>query len=193
MMNTIERYKARWVVHGFMEILDEHFSPDSTHAPVASDSSLLVMMSLVAIRVLKIKQMDAKSAFLNSPLIHDVWVRFPDGYVHSLGHSFTKLCKSLYGPKQAAADWYELQHHRLMALDPALERSHSTFCLHYRVKDGHSFFVLVYVDGYAVAYSDQQYFDECLAHLCGTPETDDFLDIKHVEDVTHLVQMRITC
>eukprot|EP00241_Pyramimonas_parkeae_P007853 CAMPEP_0114245730 /NCGR_PEP_ID=MMETSP0058-20121206/12063_1 /TAXON_ID=36894 /ORGANISM="Pyramimonas parkeae, CCMP726" /LENGTH=178 /DNA_ID=CAMNT_0001358825 /DNA_START=989 /DNA_END=1525 /DNA_ORIENTATION=- len=105
MMNTIERYKARWVVHGFMEILDEHFSPDSTHAPVASDSSLLVMMSLVAIRVLKIKQMDAKSAFLNSPLIHDVWVRFPDGYVHSLGHSFTKLCKSLYGPKQAAADW----------------------------------------------------------------------------------------
>lgn len=28
-LNTIERYKARWMVRGFMEIPDVHFSRDS--------------------------------------------------------------------------------------------------------------------------------------------------------------------
>mmetsp|Transcript_23987 Transcript_23987/g.45571 ORF Transcript_23987/g.45571 Transcript_23987/m.45571 type:complete len:295 (-) Transcript_23987:992-1876(-) len=47
LLSTIERYKARWVVRGFMEIPDVHFNPHATHTHVALDSSLLIMISLV--------------------------------------------------------------------------------------------------------------------------------------------------
>lgn len=38
-MNNIERYKARWIISGCMEILHVHFNHDVTHEPVALDSS----------------------------------------------------------------------------------------------------------------------------------------------------------
>jgi len=160
LLNTIERYKARWVVRGFLEILDVHFNHDTTHAPVASDSSLLIMMSFIVRRDLHFKQLDVKTAFLNSPLEHDIWVRFPASQVHPLGHSFAKLRKSLYGLRQAAADWYDLQHRRLVAFNPLLSRSKVDPCFYYKVQDGQFFFVMVHVYEYAMAYSDQSYFDE---------------------------------
>lgn len=46
-MNTVACFAAHWVVRGFLEILDVYFNPDVTHALVASDSSLSIMISLV--------------------------------------------------------------------------------------------------------------------------------------------------
>mmetsp|Transcript_43485 Transcript_43485/g.81431 ORF Transcript_43485/g.81431 Transcript_43485/m.81431 type:complete len:398 (+) Transcript_43485:385-1578(+) len=113
-------------------------------------------------------------------------------WIRASSWSYAKLRKSLYGLKQAAADWYDLQHRRLMAFDPDLSRSKADPCFYYKVKDGNYFFVLVHVDDYAVAYSDQLYFDAWLAHFRGVPDTDEYLDIKLIGDVTHLLQMRIT-
>jgi len=182
-------YNVRWVVRGFLEIPDKHFNYDATHAPVASNSSLLIIISLVVRHDLHFKQLDVKTACLNSPLEHRIWVRFSVGYVHPLGHSFAKLRTSLYGLRQAAADWYELQHRRLMAFD--LARSKADPSLYYKVQDGQFFFVLVHVD-YAVAHSDQMHFDAWLSCFRGLLDTDDYLDIKLIGDVTHLLQMRIT-
>jgi len=52
--------------------------------------------------------------------------------------------------------------------------------------------VLVHVDDYAVVYSDHLYFDAWLAYFRGVPESDDYLDIKLIGDVTHILQIRIT-
>lgn len=71
-MNMIECYKACWVVRGLMEIPDVHLNPDATHAPVASDSSLLVYVSLVVTHNLYVKQLNLNVAFLNSPLTYEV-------------------------------------------------------------------------------------------------------------------------
>lgn len=101
-MNTLEPCNANWVVRGFLEIPDVHFNPD--HAPAASGSSLLVLISLMATHNRHFKQLDVKTAFLKSPLAHEVWVRFPTGYMHPRGHSFAKLRKSLYDLRQATAD-----------------------------------------------------------------------------------------
>lgn len=60
LINTIERYKARWVVRGSMEIPDVHFDPDAAHTPVTSNSSILVMISLVVKHYLHFKHLDAK-------------------------------------------------------------------------------------------------------------------------------------
>lgn len=58
--NTIERCKARWVVRGSLEIIDVQYGPLATHAPVASDSSLMVLLSLDVRYKLKMKQLDVE-------------------------------------------------------------------------------------------------------------------------------------
>lgn len=91
------------MVRGLVVIPDVHFNPDATHALVASDSSLLVMILLVLKHNLLFKQLDVQQAFLNSPFEHDVGMRLTAGFVHPLAHSFAKLQKSLHGWRQAAA------------------------------------------------------------------------------------------
>mmetsp|Transcript_23995 Transcript_23995/g.45601 ORF Transcript_23995/g.45601 Transcript_23995/m.45601 type:complete len:136 (-) Transcript_23995:280-687(-) len=128
------------------------------------------MISMVVRHNLHFKQLDVKAAFLNSPLAHDLSVRFHAGYVHALGHCFAKLAKSLYGLRQAAADWYELQHYRMTSFDPKLIRSKADPCFYCRVEDGQYFFVLVHVDDCAMTYSNQNYFDAWLQHFRGVPD-----------------------
>mmetsp|Transcript_43392 Transcript_43392/g.82782 ORF Transcript_43392/g.82782 Transcript_43392/m.82782 type:complete len:83 (-) Transcript_43392:46-294(-) len=49
----------------------------------------MVRLSLAVRHKLHTKQLDGKTAFLNSPLEHEVRVRFPAGYNHSPGHTFS--------------------------------------------------------------------------------------------------------
>lgn len=79
-----------------------------------------------------------------------------------------------------------------MTFDPVLDPSKADPCFDYRVKDGQFCFVRVYVNDNAVANSDQRNFDDWLSHCRGTPDADDYLDVKSSSDVTHLLQMRIT-
>lgn len=76
------RQKTLWVVQGFLEIPDVHHDLLATHAPVASDSSLMLVPSLTVRYKMKLKQMDINTTFLNSLLDHEIWVRFPAGYDH---------------------------------------------------------------------------------------------------------------
>lgn len=96
LMNTPEGYMAGWAVLGVMSIPDVYFNPNATHAPVAYDSPLFDVLSLVVKHNLHFKYLDVRTAFLKFFLEHDVWVRFPNGYVHPIGRSFTKLQKSWY-------------------------------------------------------------------------------------------------
>lgn len=54
------------------------------------------------------------------------------------------------------------------------------------------FFALVRVDDYNVAYSNKLYVDAWLAHFCSGFDTYNYMDIKLIKNVTHLLQMRIT-
>lgn len=152
---TIEHCTARWIVCDFLEILDVHFNHDATHAHVASDSSSLVLTSLVVKHNLFCKQLDARIAFLSSSPMHEAWLRFIAGNANSLRHSFAKPYKSTYGLKQAAVDWCRLQHGIFMPFDPALQRSNTDPSFYFKVKDGKLCFVIVHVDDYAVVCSDQ--------------------------------------
>lgn len=73
------------MVRGFLKISGAHFNSDATHAPVASDSSLLVMISLVLKHDLHFKELDVKTFFLDSPLAHEVWVSFLADHVYHIG------------------------------------------------------------------------------------------------------------
>lgn len=79
-----------------------------------------------------------------------------------------------------------------MALDLAQQSSKVDPCCYYRVKDGQFFFILVHVDDYAVACSDQINFVVLMAHFWGALDTEDYLGVKLIGGVTHLLHMRIS-
>lgn len=76
--------------------------------PVAPDSSLVVMRSLIFMYDLKRRHLDVKIALLNSLLEHGV--RVFDGYGNPSEHVHAKLHTSLYDFKQITRHWYVLRH-----------------------------------------------------------------------------------
>lgn len=102
-----------------------------------------------------------------------------------------KLHESLYGLRKATSDWYARQHVRLMTFDPNVYRSMADPCFYYKICEESFSFLLAHVDDNACTYSDQYHFDRWLDHIKGDPNSDDYLDVKLLGDVTRLLQMRI--
>lgn len=145
----IERYKACYIVQGVVEVPSTYFDPLVTHAPVVRNSCLLILLSLTMKQNLHLNHMDVKTASLFSPPPHEVCVRFPSGCQYPTSHPCARLKKSLFGLKQAAADWCILQLNRLLAFESELKRCVADPCLYIAVKDGMRFYLLVHVDDYA--------------------------------------------
>lgn len=105
--NTVGRYKSQWAVRDFLEIPCVHHDSLATYSPVASDSSPLTLLSLIMTHDLHLKQLDVNTAFINSPLLHEVWVRFLTDYQHPFGNPFAKLYRLLHGlrQQQSESDW----------------------------------------------------------------------------------------
>lgn len=55
LINTIEICEGKWLNCGFLEISDVLYDPQVTHAPVAPDPSLLILLSLAMKHDLHIK------------------------------------------------------------------------------------------------------------------------------------------
>jgi hypothetical protein len=97
---TIEKYKARFVAHGFSQ--KEGIDYDEIFSPVARYTSIRIIISLVAVFGWKIHQMDVKTAFLNGEVEQEVYIEQPEGFmIHEKEYHVRKLKKALYGLKQA--------------------------------------------------------------------------------------------
>lgn len=90
------------------------------------------------------------TAFLNSVLREEVFMKVPPGYSEFVDSSVDtkshvlKLLKSIYGLKQAGRDWYDTQHSELISL--GFIRAKKDKCV-YRKFDAKGYLVcLVYVD-----------------------------------------------
>lgn len=100
----IIRYKARLVAKGYSQI--EGIDYRETFAPVVRYNSIRFLLSYAANMGLKIRQMDAVTAFLNGKLEETVYMEQPPGFKIDNGKS-CRLIKSIYGLKQSSRVWNE--------------------------------------------------------------------------------------
>ena len=75
---SIEKYKARFVTHGFAQ--KEGIDYDETFAHVARYTTIRTIISLVVFGW-KLHQMDVKAAFLNGKIEVEVDIKQPKGFV----------------------------------------------------------------------------------------------------------------
>ena len=108
--NSISRFKARLVAKGFTQIPGQDFN--YTFAPVARWDSIRAVLSIATLNDYELRQLDVKTAYLNGPLEEEIYMRAPPG----LGAPYWRLCKGLYGLRQAGRQWYITLHETYTSL-----------------------------------------------------------------------------
>ena len=106
---TISKYKARLCAHGGMQSWGVYYW--ETYAPVVTQMSVRFVLAIAKIHNLDTKVINFVLAFPQAKLDVDVYMAIPAGMVLENGHrglDVLKLNKSLYGLKQASANWYEM-------------------------------------------------------------------------------------
>ncbi|XP_071676787.1 uncharacterized mitochondrial protein AtMg00820-like [Lolium perenne] len=68
---TLERYKARWVVRGFLQCAGVDFT--DTFAPVIKTGTIRTVLHLAASRAWPVHQMDVSNAFLHGHMQEQVY------------------------------------------------------------------------------------------------------------------------
>lgn len=97
-----DKEKARLVVRGFEQKPGIDFK--ETFSPVASYTSIRLILAIAAKEKLNVLQFDVKTAFLNGDLSEELYMEQPEGF-HDGTTRVCKLLKSIYGLKQAPKNW----------------------------------------------------------------------------------------
>jgi hypothetical protein len=102
---SIEKYKARFVAHGFSH--KQGIDYKETFTPVARYTSIRTIIALAAKMKWKLHQMDVKTTFLNGVIEEEVYIEQPQGFeVEDRKSHACRLKKALYGLKQSPRAWY---------------------------------------------------------------------------------------
>ncbi|GKA17188.1 zinc finger, CCHC-type containing protein [Tanacetum coccineum] len=113
---TIDKFKARLVIQGFRQ--KEGIDYFNTYAPVARITTIRLLLALAAIHNLVIHQMDVKTAFLNSNLDKEVYMKQPEGFV-------------MLGNEHKVNLWISSNTQELLALDLyAMPSTRHGYCIY---------------------------------------------------------------
>ena len=98
---SIDKYKARLVIKGYKQTEDlDNFD---TYFLVTRINSIRMVLTIAALRNLKVHQMDVKITFLNGDLEEEIYMKQPEGFsAQGQEKKVCKLVKSFYGLKQAS-------------------------------------------------------------------------------------------
>ena len=138
---SIDRYKARLVAQGFSQKFGVDY--EDTFAPVAKFTSIRTILAIGANRDMEIHQMDVKTAFLNSKLQEEIYMKPPPGFETPDG-SVLKLKKTLYGLKQSPREWYKTLAEYLKTL--GFRQSNADTCIFVKWENDELTIISVYVD-----------------------------------------------
>lgn len=110
--------KARLIVHGNTQRPGEDYAISEIFAPVVKLESLRILLAYAVTEGLHLLQGDVKTAYLNSDLKEDVYMRQPKGFEEPGKETYVcKLKKSIYGLHQSARNWYLTMCDKLADID----------------------------------------------------------------------------
>ena len=158
-LGEISRLKARFVAQGFSQVPGQDFF--DTYAPVAKLSSIRTILAIAAVEDWELQQMDVDTAFLQSPVTEEIYVRQPQGY-EQFGPNgeelVCKLHKSLYGLKQAPRNWNKVLDDWLR--EYGLEPSGADPCVYAMRCADDLLVIVVYVDDLVIGGSNKHVVDQ---------------------------------
>ena len=103
---SVDKYKARLVARGFTQIYGVDYF--TTFSPVAKLSSFRTILAIAAHNNWDIESFDFNEAYLNGKLDNNEEIyMYPAPSYDSNSDTVKRLCKLLYGLKQAGRKWYD--------------------------------------------------------------------------------------
>jgi hypothetical protein len=140
---SIEKYKARFVAHGFSQ--KEGIDYEETFTHVAKYTLIRTIIALATKMKWKLHQMDVKIAFLKGVIEEEVYIEQPQEFeVEDKKSQVCKLKKVVYGLKQAPRAWYGRIDNFLMRLGLTKSKAYSN--LYFKVMNDEPVILLIYVD-----------------------------------------------
>ncbi|EWM20071.1 gag-pol polyprotein [Nannochloropsis gaditana] len=104
----IVRRKARFIAKGYSQ--EYGYDYLNTYAPVASITTIRLILAIACILDLELDNMDVDTAYLQSDLEEKIYVKQPPGYEQCGPNGEELVCrlrKSLYGLKQSGRNWHK--------------------------------------------------------------------------------------
>ena len=158
------KLKARLVVHGNRQIIDELFGAKDIDSPTASLASINILLHMAAAGGWHKRVVDVAGAYLNADLKEPEFMRIPrnvidiikaeferngqqgefDQFLQDDGSIVVELKKALYGLRQSGRAWYELLSDFL--IENGFIRSEVDKCLFSKTVGEKITHVAVYVD-----------------------------------------------
>lgn len=156
----IVRHKARIVAQGFTQKYGLDY--DEVFAPVAKPFTFRIMLTIAGMENLEILHYDFKTAFLNSNLNEEIYLKQPEGYVKDGNENKVyKLNKCIYGLKQAARMWNSTID--LVLQEIGFSKGNFDQCLY--INKTKNMYILIFVDDLLIACDNVTYIEETIKKL----------------------------
>ena len=153
--SVIEKYRVRLVALGFLQEFGVNY--EGSYAPTAQLCTTRLVLNEAVQYGLHVFNMDVRSAFLNSKIQYDLWIRMPTGFTYQ-GLDVVKLKNTLEGTKQGAHDWYNTQHAFLAERFPHLTRHPLDPCFYFSIQGTDRVYLVLHTDDYLMACSDPKFY-----------------------------------
>ncbi|GAU37351.1 hypothetical protein TSUD_395330 [Trifolium subterraneum] len=158
---TVNKYKARLVVKGFLQTAGFDFI--ETFSPVIKPVTIRIILTLAVTFKWQIQQIDVNNAFLNGVLQEEVYMTQPSGFESSDKSLVCKLHKSLYGLKQAPRAWYDKLTQALLHMGFVKSRCDPSLLVHNQ--NGTCTYVLIYMDDILITGSTPTLINDLINKL----------------------------
>ncbi|KAI7965086.1 hypothetical protein MJO29_003184 [Puccinia striiformis f. sp. tritici] len=180
---SIQKLKARLVAMGYSQI--QGLDYEEVFSPTLRLETLRLILSLLASRNWKGRQVDFKTAFLNGHLDHTVFMEQPPGFEDPQHPDWVcQLDRSLYGLKQSPRQWNAELHKSLLSLGLSTSKYDPT--LYFKIQNNKLIGALTtHVDDLAIV-GEPSFVDSLISSLGSK------FKIGADDDLHHFLSLKIT-